>query len=48
MHPFGDNMVVYALKKVGVFLDRFEPKSKVNPDSSSNAYMMEISDSKLV
>jgi len=48
MHPFGDNMVVYALKKVGVFLDRFEPKSKVNSDSSSNAYMMEISDSKLV
>ena len=46
MHPFGDNMVVYNLKKMGVYLDRFEPKTKENPENGPGAYMMEISDSK--
>lgn len=43
MHPFGDNMVLYAVRKMGVFLDRFEPKN----NASGNAYQMDISNSTL-
>lgn len=40
MHPFGDNMVVYAVRGSGLFLDNFNQMGK------TDAYKMDLSDRK--
>lgn len=47
MHPFGDNMILYAVRKLGVFMDRFEPKPIIGSNNKSDVFQIEISDSKL-